>query len=257
MSANAVCAADMRVMLPEVTRELSLPRSSSGTSFVAMKSFLKLLPNRPSMNAPSTVLNPFVLALMERKWGSNENLVLPSTHSASSSSSLPVGPPSDPLALVVDAILKFLKLQPLSAVQVDALYFVTATTDKPYVRDQAFKFFFEWSSALLESLSAVERVIMFQLPTQINISSADKIAKIGDEFDEFDDFDAADDDDDHSDSGDGNLSNGAGDLSSSLLTIIEAGLTDVWSAIRKTSAKKLKSIVALLGIANVRPFDFA
>ena len=100
------------------------------------------------------------------------------------------------------------------------------------VRDQAFRFFFEWLRGHLESAEPEQ---LEQLMAPVNVASASASA-------ESNDFD----DDDES------TGSGASSLSVAVLAMIESGLTDVWSAIRKMCAKKLASMVTLLGLPNVR-----
>ena len=214
---------------------------SKARGHAALKTFLQLIATtgtngtKPPLNlataTPPAALGAFVFALFERRWGSSEHISTLGAPATALSLSASVAKP-DSLTPVVDALLRFVRMQPPSAAFIDALRFVAERTDKPYVRDQAFRFFFEWLRTHLDAE-----------PTANGCDeNAVAAVTVDDDDDDDDDFDAPCDE----------RSCAVGNFSSSMLAMIEAGLTDVWSAIRKMCAKKLNSVVASLGMNNVR-----
>jgi hypothetical protein len=215
-------ATDPALLLACVTDELS-SRGDRASNRIAVKTFMKTAFTRPPLmlaeSVSSSALQAFVFALFERHWGSNEHV--------SNAASLPMpssdilAPAGDPLAPVCDALLKFLRLQPLSVPSVQALEFLVVHTDKPYVRDQAFRYFFEWLRSHLDALEPVALSELLSVPPVAD--------------DDFDEPEVS--------------------LSTCLLRMIEHGLIDVWSAIRKMCAKKLCGLVTRLGLLNVLSFN--
>lgn len=238
-------------LLSSVVAELQ-PKARGGHA--ALKTFLhQIATTKPPLNLatsmPPAALCAFVFALFERRWGASEHVstlggasatALSSDTAAAVAATTPdlLAPPLvDALAPVVDALLRFVRVQPLSAALVDALHFVAERTDKPYVRDQVFRFFFEWLRAHLDA------------------SEPDELARLlapASEHEENAVTAAADDNDDDFDVPCEARCHDEGNLASSSLRMIEVGLTDVWSAIRKMCAKKLHGVLVALGMNNVR-----
>ena len=247
---SALNSASLCDLLQGATRELSESAASNHTNVPFLKLFLRQACSRPPASlaqyAPARVIGAFYLTLFERKWGAGEHLVLSTASalaSSSSSASDPLAPvAADRLMPVVEALMKFVLMQSIGTPTVDAFAFVSTTTDKPYVRDQTFRFFFEWIRTRLESLTHIERRELLVPTLLANAESVPASTAI----DDFDSFDEPDDTD--------TRASGMGDveLSASLLRMIETGLTDVWSAIRKICAKKLQGLVKLLCMENVR-----
>ena len=244
---SALESASLSDLLQGATRELSEGTSSNQTNVPFLKLFLRQACSRPpaslAQQAPARVIGAFYLALFERKWGAGEHLVLSTASANASSVSDPLAPvAADRLMPVVEALMKFVLLQRIGTPTVDAFAFVSTTTDKPYVRDQTFRFFFEWIRTRLEALPHIERRELL-VPSLLADGESVPASTASDDFDSFDEPDDAD-----------SRASGMGDaeLSASLLRMIETGLTDVWSAIRKICAKKLQGLIQLLCIENVR-----
>ena len=193
-------ASDLTIHLPQA---IACLQGHAPHGYAPLKAFLAAVCSRPPIymhlwKVDEAVMQSFALALFERKWGSQERAQA-------------VGPAPtntsviDPLAPVVDALIKYLRVQPLSSVVIDSLLFVAGQTAKPYVRDQTFKFFFDWALLDLAQLSRHQRIARLHG----HRTGASECAVSGADLD-FED--AAED------SG----------VSDSMLRMITAGLTDVW-----------------------------
>jgi hypothetical protein len=182
-------------------------------------SVLSLVSARPlvpvtAWGVPDQLVFQMVYVVFERKWGNQER------HGPTLSAD---PAPVDPLTSSLDAIVKYLRQQPVCPLVVRALQHVCITTKLPYVRDQTFKFFFEWARWGLSAENRAPGAVGTE-PAGAPSSAAAHAPLV------------------------------ASELGPCLQLMITAGLTDLWSAIRKSTATKLQALMPLLGLAQVCVF---
>jgi hypothetical protein len=197
--------ADLIAVVSSAGRQ-SVGIPSSVLSFVSARPLVPLT----AWGVSDQLVFRVVYVVFERKWGNQER------HGPSLSAE---PAPVDPLTSSLDAIVKYLRQQPLCPLVVRALQHVCITTKLPYVRDQTFKFFFEW---VRWGLSVENRGSLTLGVEPVGASAANTTA------DPI-----------------------APELGPCLQLMITAGLTDLWSAIRKSTATKLQTLTPLLGFAQV------